>query len=146
MNTSKMTNFRWVICSLLFAALTVNYLDRQVLSLTWDEFIKPEFHWDENNYGTITAYFSLAYSVFMLFAGKFIDWMGSKKGYLWSIGVWSTGAMLHAFCGVITEHIVGLHTSAELLNATGDVALMISTVSMFAFLGARVVLALGESA
>jgi len=147
MNTySKMTNFRWVICSLLFAALTINYLDRQVLSLTWDEFIKPEFHWNENNYGTITAYFSLAYSVFMLFAGKFIDWMGSKKGYLWSIGVWSTGAIFHAFCGVITEHIVGLHTHTELLNATGDVALMISTVSMFAFLGARIVLALGESA
>ena len=143
---SKMTNFRWVICSLLFAALTINYLDRQVLSLTWDEFIKPEFHWNENNYGTITAYFSLAYSVFMLFAGKFIDWMGSKKGYLWSIGVWSTGAIFHAFCGVITEHIVGLHTHTELLNATGDVALMISTVSMFAFLGARIVLAIGESA
>jgi len=141
-----MTNFRWVICSLLFAALTINYLDRQVLSLTWDEFIKPEFHWNENNYGTITAYFSLAYSVFMLFAGKFIDWMGSKKGYLWSIGVWSTGAIFHAFCGVITEHIVGLHTHTELLNATGDVALMISTVSMFAFLGARIVLAIGESA
>jgi len=146
MNTSKMTNFRWVICAMLFAALTVNYLDRQVLSLTWDEFIKPEFHWNENNYGTITAYFSLAYSVFMLFAGKFIDWMGSKKGYLWSIGVWSTGAVLHAFCGIITEHVVGLHTHTELLNATGDLAIMISTVSMFAFLGARIVLALGESA
>ena len=41
----KMTQYRWVICAMLFFATTVNYLDRQVLSLTWDEFIKPEFHW-----------------------------------------------------------------------------------------------------
>lgn len=39
----KMTNYRWTICAMLFFATTVNYLDRQVLSLTWDEFIKPEF-------------------------------------------------------------------------------------------------------
>ena len=44
----KMTNYRWAICAMLFFATTVNYLDRQVLSLTWDEFIKPEFHWDES--------------------------------------------------------------------------------------------------
>jgi ACS family hexuronate transporter-like MFS transporter len=42
----KMTNYRWAICAMLFFATTVNYLDRQVLSLTWDEFIKPEFHWE----------------------------------------------------------------------------------------------------
>ncbi len=42
---NKMTNFRWTICLMLFFATTINYLDRQVLSLTWDEFIKPEFHW-----------------------------------------------------------------------------------------------------
>ena len=40
----------------------MNYLDRQVLSLTWDEFIKPEFHWDESHYGTITSVFSIAVS------------------------------------------------------------------------------------
>ena len=39
----KMTNFRWIICGLLFFATTVNYLDRQVLSLTWKDFIAPEF-------------------------------------------------------------------------------------------------------
>ena len=53
----KMTNYRWTICAMLFFATTVNYLDRQVLSLTWDEFIKPEFHWDESHYGTITSVF-----------------------------------------------------------------------------------------
>lgn len=140
-----MTNFRWVICAMLFFATTVNYLDRQVLSLTWDEFIKPEFHWDESHYGTITSIFSIVYAVCMLFAGKFVDWMGTKKGYLWAIGVWSLGACLHAICGMVTEHVVGLHTAAELVGATGDVVVVIATVSMYCFLGARCVLALGEA-
>ena len=58
-----MTNYRWTICAMLFFATTVNYLDRQVLSLTWDEFIKPEFHWDESHYGTITSVFSIVYAI-----------------------------------------------------------------------------------
>lgn len=147
MNTgkTKMTNYRWTICLMLFFATTINYLDRQVLSLTWDEFIKPEFHWDENHYGTITSMFSFIYAVCMLFAGRFIDWMGSKKGFLWAIGVWSVGACLHAVCGLVTEEHVGLHSAAELAAATGDVAVVIATFSMYCFLLARCILALGEA-
>lgn len=141
----KMTNYRWVICIMLFFATTINYLDRQVLSLTWDEFIKPEFHWDESHYGTITAVFSFVYAVGMLFAGRFIDWMGSKRGFLWAIGVWSVGACLHAVCGLVTESYVGLHSAAELAGATGDIAVVIATVSMYSFLFARCILALGEA-
>ena len=141
----KMTNFRWTICLLLFLATTVNYMDRQVLSLTWKEFISPEFHWTDSDYGTITAVFSIVYAIANLLAGRFIDWMGTKKGYLWAIGVWSGGACLHAACGWATEHTLGLHTAAELVGATGEVALMISTVSVYFFLAARTILALGEA-
>ncbi len=141
----KMSNYRWTICAMLFFATTVNYLDRQELSLTWDEFIKPEFHWDESHYGTITAVFSFVYAACMLFAGRFVDWLGSKKGYLWAIGIWSLGACMHALCGIITEHFVGLHSAAELMGATGDVVVTIATISMYCFLGARCVLALGEA-
>ena len=140
-----MTNWRWAICGLLFVSVTVNYLDRQVLSLTWDEFIKPEFHWDDSIYGNITGIFSLCYAISLLFAGRFIDWIGTKKGFLWAIGVWSLGACLHAACGVITEVWVGLGSAAELAKATGSVAVVIATVSMWSFLVARCVLALGES-
>jgi len=141
----KMTNYRWTICAMLFFATTINYLDRQVLSLTWDEFIKPEFHWDESHYGDITAVFSIVYAIGMLFAGRFIDWMGTKKGFLWAIGVWSVGACMHALCGVITEQYVGLSSAAELAQATGDVAVVIATVSMYCFIAARTVLAIGEA-
>ena len=61
--TSKMSNFRWVICALLFIATTVNYMDRQVLSLTWKDFIAPEFHWTDDHYGTITGLFSIFYAI-----------------------------------------------------------------------------------
>lgn len=145
--TSKMTNWRWVMCAMLFFATTVNYMDRQVLSLTWKDFIAPEFHWDDNTYGNITAVFSIFYAVANLFAGRFVDWMGTKKGYLWAIVVWSLGAVLHALCGMFTEGWMGGDfTSKEaLIGATGDAALAISTISMYAFLFCRCILALGEA-
>lgn len=87
--SGKISRHRWTIVALLFVSTTINYLDRQVLSLTWDEFIKPEFHWDESHYGTITSFFSIFYAISMLFAGRFVEWMGTKKGFLWAIGVWS---------------------------------------------------------
>lgn len=140
-----MTNWRWWMCGMLFVATAVNYMDRQVLSLTWDEFIKPEFHWDESHYGTITSVFSIVYAICMLFAGRFIDWMGTKKGYLWAIGVWSAGACAHALCGVITKSWLGLEGAAEMVAATGSTVTMIATVSMWCFIVARCVLALGEA-
>ncbi len=127
-----MTSWRWWICSLLFVATTVNYLDRQVLSLTYKEFIAPAFGWTDSDYGTITSVFSILYAIISLFAGKFVDWMGTKKGYLIAIGVWSVGAVMHAGCGVATDWI-----------ARG--ALAVSTVSVYLFLLCRGVLALGES-
>ncbi len=140
-----MTNFRWAICTLLFVATTVNYLDRQVLSLTFDEFIKPEFHWDESDYGKITGMFSIVYAIAMLFAGRFIDWMGTKRGFLWAIGVWSVGACIHALCGFFTEMYTGLDSKLELIQATGNVAVVIASVSTYAFIVARTVLAIGEA-
>ena len=140
-----MTNWRWVMCAMLFFATTVNYMDRQVLSLTFKEFIQPEFHWTDSDYGTITGVFSIAYAIFCLFAGKFIDWMGTKKGYLWAIVVWSLGAVMHAGCGWVTEQVVGLESKAALLEATGTIVSTISMVSVYLFLFCRLILGLGEA-
>ena len=144
-NVAKMTNFRWVMCSMLFFATTVNYLDRQVLSLTYNDFIAPEFHWDDAVYGNITGWFSLLYACAMLFVGRFIDKMGTKKGYLWAIGIWSFGACIHAFCGYGTQIWLGIEGKQALFDATGNIALAVSTVSMWLFIAARFVLAVGES-
>lgn len=143
-STQKMTNFRWVICALLFTATTVNYMDRQVLSLTWKEFISPEFHWNDSNYGLITAVFSIVYAVGNLFAGRFVDWLGTRRGYLWAIGIWSAGACLHSLCGVATQWSLGLDAS-QFVEATGSLALTIATVSVYFFIAARTILAIGEA-
>lgn len=142
---NKMTNYRWIICSMLFFATTVNYLDRQVLSLTWKDFIAPEFHWTDVHYGYITAVFSIVYAIANLFAGRFVDWLGSKKGYLWAIGIWSLGACLHALCGWATEHTVGLGDVANMIQASGDVAATIAITSVYYFIAARIVLGAGEA-
>lgn len=145
--TTSMSNYRWVICAMLFLATTVNYMDRQVLSLTWKDFIAPEFHWNDNDYGNITATFSLFYAFISLFSGKFIDWMGTKKGYVWAIIIWSLGACLHAGCGWVTMHVEGLHSVEELraVQAGSQMALAISTLSVWLFLACRIILAIGES-
>ena len=142
-----MTNWRWWLCSLLVVATTVNYLDSQVLSLTYEELIKPEFHWTDSDYGTITSLFSIFYAIACLFAGKFVDWMGTKRGYLWAIGVWSAGACMHAACGIVTAHIEGLESVAAMraVEAGSNVALAVATTSVYLFLLCRGILALGEA-
>lgn len=145
--TTKMSNFRWVICALLFLATTVNYMDRQVLSLTWKDFISPEFHWNDSDYGTITGWFSIFYAVANLFAGKFVDWMGTKKGYLIAIFVWSTGAVMHAGCGWVAMQIEGYHSleALRMVKVGSDAAFAIATVSVWLFLSCRFILAVGEA-
>ena len=141
----QMTNWRWWMCLLLFVATTVNYMDRQVLSLTWKDFIAPEFHWTDSDYGTITGFFSIFYAVACLFAGKFVDWMGTKKGFLWAIGVWSLGACMHAGCGWVTMKMQGYESLAELAAVTGDAAMAAAALSVWLFLVCRAILALGEA-
>lgn len=144
-NVEKMTNYRWVICAMLFFATAVNYLDRQVLSLTWKDFIAPEFHWTDTHYGYITSVFSFIYALANLFAGRFIDWMGSRKGYLWAIFIWSVGACLHALCGWATEATLGIGNTAEMIGATGAVASTIAITSVYYFIAARIILGVGEA-
>ena len=93
------------------------------------------FNWSDNDYGTITAVFSIVYALSNLVAGKFIDWLGTKKGYLWAIFIWSLGACLHAVCGV------GTHW----LNGLGMTMVIGMSISVWLFLACRTVLALGEA-
>ena len=145
-----MTGYRWTICVMLFFATTVNYLDRQVLSWTWKDFIAPEFHWTNDDYGTITALFSIFYAVSMLFAGRIVDWLDTKKGFLWAIGIWSFGAIIHAFCGIATSGItagqwfVGFEGAKEAIALVQDVG-RVASVSVTLFIFARLVLAIGEA-
>ncbi|MEO7984112.1 MAG: MFS transporter [Bacteroidota bacterium] len=129
--------YRWTICALLFFATTVNYLDRQVLSLLKPELEKPEvFGWTNSQYADIAAVFQFTYAIAMLFAGRIIDKLGTKKGYMWAIIIWSVGAIIHALAIPIGEG------AASVLGWVGIAAIPISVLG---FMVSRAVLAIGEA-
>ncbi len=113
--------YRWIICGLLFFATTVNYLDRQVLSLL-QPLLAEKFHWTNSDYANIASVFQFTYAIAMLFAGRFIDWLGTKKGYAWALILWSIGAIIHAFSvkigGVLAPmfSFIGLAVPASVLG------------------------------
>lgn len=91
----KPTFMRWWVCALLFFATTINYIDRQVLAILAPQ-LQKEIGWSEIEYGYIVTAFQLSYAVGLLLAGKLIDFLGTKRGYILSIIVWSLAAMSHA--------------------------------------------------
>ncbi|MBD2756151.1 MFS transporter [Spirosoma sp. BT704] len=95
---TKPTNYRWVIVALLFFATTINYLDRQVISLL-KPILEKEFSWTESDYGDIVTVFTFFYGASTLLAGYIIDKIGTKIGYIGAILVWSFAAMGHALAG-----------------------------------------------
>lgn len=135
MNQSTIGKYRWTICALLFFATTVNYLDRQVLSLLQPK-LKELFNWSNSDYANITSVFQFVYAISMLFAGRIIDKMGTKKGYMWAIIIWSLGALVHAWAIPIGQ------VASLVLGWIGIVAV---PVSVAGFMVSRAVLAVGEA-
>ncbi|WP_400193001.1 MFS transporter [Hymenobacter sp. B81] len=88
--------YRWTICSLVFFATTVNYLDRAVISLL-KPYLETEFKWNAGDYANIEIAFKVAYSLGMVGAGRIIDKLGTKIGYALATFLWSLAAIGHAF-------------------------------------------------
>ena len=126
--------YRWTICALLFFATTVNYLDRQVLSLLAPDLSK-EFGWSNTDYANIAAAFQFIYAISMLFAGRVVDKIGTKAAYVVAIVIWSLGAILHAFSVPMGEGVA-------VIGAAFGVVLVPSIVG---FMISRAVLAVGEA-
>jgi ACS family hexuronate transporter-like MFS transporter len=127
--------YRWTICGLLFFATTVNYLDRQVLSLLAPSLSK-EFGWTNTDYANITSVFQFVYAISMLFAGRLIDKLGTKAGFIWAIVIWSIGAIMHAYA-------IGIGTGFN--SVLTSVGLAAVPVSILGFMVSRAVLAVGEA-
>ena len=127
--------YRWTICGLLFFATTVNYLDRQVLSLLAPS-LSEEFGWTNSDYANITSVFQFIYAISMLFAGRIIDKLGTKKGYILAIVIWSLGAIMHAY----SLPIGTAFSTVMVWVGVGAVP-----VSIAGFMISRAVLGFGES-
>src|ERR1700694_1431884 len=89
------SRIRWTVCALLFFATTINYVDRQVLSIL-AKTLETQIGWDSIQYGYITAAFQAAYAVGLLTAGRLMDRLGTRKGYALAIVLWSLAAIGHA--------------------------------------------------
>jgi ACS family hexuronate transporter-like MFS transporter len=93
-------NYRWTICGLLFFATTINYIDRQVLSILAPQ-LQTLFDWSEKDYGYIVMAFQIAYAIGLLFTGRFLDRFGVRIGYSIAMIVWSLSAAGHALASSV---------------------------------------------
>lgn len=135
MTAQSIGKFRWTICALLFFATTINYLDRQVLSLL-KPLLEEKFGWSNSQYANIASVFQFTYAISMLFAGRLIDKLGTKKGFLLAILVWSSGSIIHAFAIPIGESI---------FTVFGWIGIAALPISVMGFMFSRAILAVGES-
>src|SRR5688572_6686458 len=94
------SNFRWAICALLFFSVTINYLDRQLLSILKKP-LSDSLGWTDADYGWIAAAFSFAYAFGYLVGGRFMDRIGVKRGIPLVVFLWSTAAIAHGLCAYI---------------------------------------------
>ena len=93
--------YRWLVCALLFFATTVNYMDRQILSLL-KPMLDKELGWTNQQFGEVNAAFQGAYAVGLLAFGALVDRVGTKIGYALSIAAWSLAALSHSLAGSVS--------------------------------------------
>lgn len=131
----RQDSFRWMILFMLFAATTINYLDRQILSI-----LKPildhELGWTDAQYGMIMSIFQASYAVGLTMFGWIIDKYGARMGFAISIIWWSVGALSHAFAVGVKS--MGLSRVILGLGEGGNFPASIKTVTNWFSSGERV--------
>jgi ACS family hexuronate transporter-like MFS transporter len=126
-DTGPIGKYRWVICALLFFATTINYIDRQILSLI-KEILDKQIGWTNEQFGWVNSAFQLAYGVGLLGFGWLVDRFGTKIGYAVSIAAWSVAAAGHALVGsaagfITARACLGLGEAGNFPSAIKAVAL-----------------------
>lgn len=102
--SEKIGRYRWVIVTLLFAAMVINYVDRQTIGLLKADLSK-EFGWDEKHYADLVFYFQLAYAVAYVAWGKIMDKIGARWGFGIAFLIWQVAHIAHAGASHITGFI-----------------------------------------
>lgn len=123
---SPVGRYRWVVCALLFFATTVNYLDRSVLGVLAPT-LRTALGWNDQEYGYISAAFTLAYAIGFLFAGWLIDRLGTRLGYALYLVVWSLAAAGHALARGVMSFTVARFALG--LGESGNFPAAIKTVA-----------------
>lgn len=89
------SHVRWIVCALLFAAVVLSYIDRQVLSVLKPT-LQKDYGWSETGYGNIVFWFQATYGIGYIAFGRFVDRFGAKLGYTVAVTLWTIGHMAHA--------------------------------------------------
>jgi ACS family hexuronate transporter-like MFS transporter len=92
-NRKALSHLRWWIGGLLFASTTVNYIDRQTLSVL-APFLKNEHSWTNSDFALIVIAFRIAYAVGQTAAGRLLDWLGTRRGLFLTVSWYSAAAMV----------------------------------------------------
>jgi ACS family hexuronate transporter-like MFS transporter len=97
----KIKGLRWFIIGLIFLATVINYIDRSALSIMWgnenvEGSISHSLGLTKDHYSYILNIFMVAYALGQLFSGKLFDKVGTRIGYVLSIGIWSLSTVLHS--------------------------------------------------
>jgi ACS family hexuronate transporter-like MFS transporter len=87
---------RWLIVVLVFIAIMLNYVDRQILALLKPT-LQAEFGWSDRHYSHMGSAFQFSAAIAFLGTGWFIDKVGLRRGFALGVGAWSLAAMAHAF-------------------------------------------------
>jgi MFS transporter, ACS family, hexuronate transporter len=103
--TSKVGHYRWVICALLFVATTINYIDRNALSVLKTT-LQADLGWSDVDYGWVTFAFTVAYAAFPSITGRVIDRYGVKKGLAAALILWSVMAAAHGLVGTVIGFVL----------------------------------------
>ncbi|HEU4484628.1 MAG TPA: MFS transporter [Povalibacter sp.] len=97
---TKIGNYRWLICALLFFATTINYIDRNALSVLKTT-LQAHLNWTDVDYGWVTFAFTVAYAAFPSITGRVIDRWGVKKSLAAALILWSLMAAAHGLVGTV---------------------------------------------
>ena len=95
---------RWIIVALVFVAIMLNYVDRQILALLKPT-LETEFRWSDQDYANMLSGFQVAAAVAFLGTGWFIDRVGLKRGFAIGVALWSLAGMAHAMVSSVTGFI-----------------------------------------
>ncbi len=97
---SRRMGIRWWICTLLFLASTINYMDRALVGVLKPT-LQKELGWNEIDFSNVIFWFQVAYAAGYLFAGRLIDLIGVRIGYALAVVFWSLAAMAHSLAQTV---------------------------------------------
>jgi len=137
--------FRWVICSLIFFSVAINYIDRNVIGILKGP-LSEKLGWNDTDFGYIVAAFNFAYAFGYLLGGRIVDKLGIKRALPWFVFLWSLAACAHGLCGLldVQARFSFQYPWFNWAEKTLIMATFAAPLTVFGFMGARIALGLTE--